>query len=124
MCHLILIALPVLALASFWLLPWTLAVPTSVALIAAALLFYGYLTKVAHRPAMTGVEALQHALGRVRSVQGDIASIWVNSELWSARMVEGLHEGDKVEVVGVDGLQLRVRRVTVDNPGERNRRSS
>lgn len=59
----------------------------------------------------TGIDAILHALGRVRSVHGDIASIWVNSELWSARMVDGLHEGDKVEVVGVDGLQLRVRKV-------------
>lgn len=121
MCHLILIGLPVLALASFWLLPWTLAVPTSVALVVAALLFYGYLVKVARRPVMTGIEALHHALGHVRSVQGDMASIWVNSELWSARLIEGLHEGDKVQVVGVDGLQLRIRKITPDNPGERNR---
>lgn len=111
MCHLILVGLPLLALASFWLLPWTLAVPTSIALVAATLLFYGYLVKLAHRPVTTGIEAIVHALGRVRSVHGDIASVWVNSELWSARMVEGLHEGDKVEVVGVDGLQLRVRKV-------------
>ncbi len=63
---------------------------------------------------MTGIEALQHALGRVRSVQGNVASIWVNSEPWSARIVEGLRQGDKVEVVGVDGLLLRVRKLTRD----------
>lgn len=114
MCHLILIGLPLLALASFWLLPWTLAVPTAIALIVAALLFYGYLVKVARRPVVTGIEALQHARGRVRSVQGNVASIWVNSELWSARIAEGLREGDKVEVVGVDGLQLRVRKIAPD----------
>ena len=85
--------------------------PTSIALAVAALLFYAYLVKVLRRPVITGIEALQHALGRVRSVQGDTASVWVNSELWSARAVEGLHEGDKVEVVGVDGLQLRVRKI-------------
>jgi membrane protein implicated in regulation of membrane protease activity len=119
MCHLVLIGLPLLALASFWVLPWTLAVPASIALVAAALLFYGYLVKAAHRPVMTGIEALQHALGRVRSVQGNIASIWVNSELWSARIVEGLRQGDKVEVVGVDGLLLRVRKLTrdINEPG-------
>jgi|GEM_PF-1329389 len=121
MCHLILIALPVLALASFWFLPPALAIPTSIALIAAALLFYGYLVKVAQRPVLTGIEAMQHALGRVLSIDGGSAAIRVNSELWLARTVDGLREGDKVEVIGIDGLQLRVRRITPGNLEERNR---
>jgi len=112
MCHLILVGLPLLALSAFWFLPLALALPTFVVLIAATFLFYAYLMKVARRPVMTGLEAMQHALGRVRSVQDGSVTIWVNSELWSARASEALHEGDRVQVVGVDGLQLRVRRLT------------
>ena len=111
MCHLVLLALPILALAAFWLLPWPIGVPIGVALVVATLLFYGYLFRAARRRVITGVEALPHALGRVRSVQGGIAWIWLNSELWCARAVEHLNEGDNVEVVSVDGLQLRVRRI-------------
>ena len=121
MCHLILIGLPLLALAAFWFLPLPLAVPTFVVLIGATILFYAYLIKGARRPAMTGIEAMLNALGRVRGVHDGVVSVWVNSELWSARAAEDLHEGDKVEVVGVDGLQLRVRKVALHPVKEPNR---
>ncbi len=121
MCHVILFGLPLLALASWWVLPWTLAVPTSIALVAAALVFYGFLLKVARRPAMIGVEALLHLLGQVRSVQGNVAWIWVNSELWSAEMVDGQREGDKVEVVAAQGLKLRVRKLFPEAAAQPNR---
>ncbi len=120
MCHLLLVGLPLLAMSTFWFLPLTLAVPTSIALIVAAVLFYAYLVKGMRRPVMTGLEAMQHALGRVRSVQGETAAIWVNSELWSAQAGEELHEGDQVEVAGVDGLRLRVRKVIPGTNKERN----
>ena len=115
MCHLILIGLPLLALSAFWFLPLPLAVPTFVVLIGATALFYAYLMKGARRPAMTGIEAMQNALGRVRGVHDGIVSVWVNSELWSARASEELHEGDRVKVVSIDGLQLRVRKLALDN---------
>lgn len=121
MCHLILIGLPLLALSAFWFLPLPLAVPTFVVLIGATALFYTYLMRGARRPVMTGIEAMLNALGRVRGVHDGIVSVWVNSELWSASAAEDLREGDKVEVVGVDGLQLRVRKVALDIVEEPNR---
>lgn len=117
MCHLILVGLPLLALSSFWFLPLALALPTFVVLIAGTFLFYAYLVKAARRPVMTGLEAMQHACGRVRSVQDGVATIWVNSELWSARGGEGLAIGDRVQVVGIDGLQLRVRKLAQEPVG-------
>ena len=111
MCHLILIGLPLLALSAFWVLPLPLAVPTFVVLVAATVLFYAYLVKGARRPVMTGIEAMLNALGRVRGVHDGIVSVWVNSELWSAWAAEELHEGDRVEVIGVEGLRLRVRKI-------------
>ena len=110
MCHLILIGLPLLALSAFWFLPLPFAVPTFVVLIGATFLFYAYLMKVVRRPVMTGVEAILNAAGRVRGVHDGIVSVWVNSELWSASAAEELREGDPVKVIGVDGLQLRVRK--------------
>ena len=116
MCHLILIGLPLLALSAFWFLPLPLAVPTFVVLIGATILFYAYLIKGARRPAMTGIEAMLNALGRVRGVHDGVVSVWVNSELWSARAAEELREGDRVKVIGVDGLKLRVRKILPGAP--------
>lgn len=110
MCHLILVGLPLLALSAFWFLPWPIALPTFVVLIGATFAFYAYLMKSARRPVMTGIEAMRNALGRVRSVQDGAVSIWVKSELWSAQSREQLREGDRVQVTGVDGLVLRVRK--------------
>ena len=115
MCHLILVGLPLVALSTFWFLPLPLAVPTFVVLIGATIFFYAYLVQGPRRPAMTGIEAMLNALGRVRGVHDGLASAWVNSELWSARVSEELREGDRVKLVGVDGLQLRVRKLALDN---------
>ena len=93
-----------------------LAVPTFVVLIGATILFYAYLIKGARRPAMTGIEAMLNALGRVRGVHDGVVSVWVNSELWSARAAEELREGDRVKVIGVDGLKLRVRKILPGAP--------
>jgi membrane-bound serine protease (ClpP class) len=116
MCHVILIGLPLLALSAFWFLPLPLAVPTFVALVGATMLFYAYLVKVTRRPAMTGIEAMLNAPGRVREVRDGIVSVWVNSELWSARAGEQLREGDRVKVIGVEGLRLRVRKIVPGTP--------
>ena len=114
MCHLILVGLPLLAVSAFWFLPLPLAIPVFVVLVGATILFYAYLMKGARRPAMTGIEAMLNAFGRVRDVHDGVVSVWVNSELWSARAAESFHVGDKVKVVGMDGLQLRVRKVSLD----------
>jgi membrane-bound serine protease (ClpP class) len=111
MCHVILIGLPLLALSAFWFLPLPLAVPTFAVLVGATILFYAYLVKITRRPAMTGIEAMLNARGCVRGVHDGIVSVWVNSELWLASAAEALREGDRVEVTGVDGLRLRVRKI-------------
>jgi membrane-bound serine protease (ClpP class) len=116
MCHAILIGLPLLALSAFWFLSLPLAIPTSAVLVGATILFYAYLVKVARRPAMTGIEAMLNARGRVREVHDGVVSVWVNSELWSASAVEALHDGDRVKVIGVDGLRLRVRKILPGAP--------
>jgi membrane protein implicated in regulation of membrane protease activity len=116
MCHVILIGLPLLALSAFWFLPLPLAVPTFAVLIGATSLFYAYLIRVTRQPAMNGIEAMLNARGRVRGVHDGVVSVWVNSELWSARAAEGLHEGDRVKVIGVEGLRLHVRKILAGAP--------
>jgi membrane-bound serine protease (ClpP class) len=67
------------------------------------------------RKVVTGREGLLGASGVVRRAiePGKSGLVFTQGELWKAVCPEGrLGEGDRVEVTGVDGLELRVRRVS------------
>ncbi|MBI4277550.1 MAG: nodulation protein NfeD, partial [Armatimonadetes bacterium] len=56
-------------------------------------------------------ETLLNAVGVARSDLAPDGSVHVQGELWSATAEGGpIREGDRVRVVGVEGLRLRVRR--------------
>jgi membrane-bound serine protease (ClpP class) len=60
----------------------------------------------------TGVEGLMGARGKARTVLKPEGSVFVSGELWRAVAEAGeqIEPGDDVEVVGMDGFTLRVRR--------------
>jgi membrane-bound serine protease (ClpP class) len=65
------------------------------------------------RPVETGAEAIIGRLGEVRSALSPAGMVQVAGELWSAEVEqegESLQVGTKIEVVGVDGLKLIVRK--------------
>lgn len=110
MCHLVLL-LPVVALPVFWLLPLGDAAFLYSAVIAASLGTYWLVLQSLRAPVVTGIEALRHKTGTVRSVDGRKAAVWVASELWSAETEPGaLQVGDIVEIVGAVGIVLQVRK--------------
>lgn len=111
MCHLVLIGLPLAALSVFWFLPLPVALPAFVLTGVATIVFYWYLYKGNGRPVLTGPEEMQRAIGKVLSANGRLADVWIHSELWSAQCEGELREGDPVQVVGMEGLRLRVRKV-------------
>ena len=79
-----------------------------------SILLMGFLVLRAHRAQPTsGVEGMIGEVGRVRRVldQPNRAKVFVHGEHWEA-VVEGeVATGDEVEVLSVDGLRLRVKRV-------------
>jgi membrane-bound serine protease (ClpP class) len=113
LCHLVLIGLPLAALSVFWFLPLPIALPAFLAIGAATAAFYWYLYQGNSRPVLTGAEEMQRATGKVLGVNGAVAQVWVRSELWSARYEGELREGDLVQVVAMDGLRLKVRKVAI-----------
>ncbi|OGA52368.1 MAG: hypothetical protein A3G24_21075 [Betaproteobacteria bacterium RIFCSPLOWO2_12_FULL_62_13] len=116
MCHLVL-ALPLVALPVLWLLPFNAAVPLYGMVVALSAAVYILAMKAMRMPVSTGAEALLHASGTVRSAEGREATVWIQSELWSAESAsETLVEGDQVEVVAMDGLTLKVRRLGTHGP--------
>jgi membrane-bound ClpP family serine protease len=109
MCHLLLL-LPILALPVFWVWPLAVAGPTYAAIVSAALVTYAYAVKAMRQPVETGTEEMLHSTGYV--VDGpDADSLWVrvHNERWLARTTQsGLHKGDRVRVVGMEGMTLLV----------------
>ena len=111
MCHLIL-ALPLLALPVLWLLPPGAAIPLYGATLALTVGLFVLAVAAMRKPVCTGAEALLHAVGTVRATQGRSLTVWVKSEFWSAKIGDGaIAVGDAVEVLAIDGLTLRVRKL-------------
>jgi membrane-bound serine protease (ClpP class) len=61
------------------------------------------------RPVVTGSEALTGAEGETVSWQGGEGRVRVNGEIWLARSEASLAAGNRVKIVGRDGLVLRVK---------------
>lgn len=117
MCHLVL-AIPLLALPVFWLLHPAAAIAIYGAALATSAGVYVLAVKAMRKPVCTGREDLLHATGMVREVRGKALMVWVKSELWSAEDGdEAMAVGDTVEVLGVDGLILHVRKKIRDAAG-------
>ena len=85
---------------------------------AIGLLFMGilvYALRALKVPVSAGVEALVGKTGTARTiVEGGGGQVQLGSELWSAESVdtsEPIGKGDRVEVVQVKGLRLKVRKI-------------
>ena len=63
------------------------------------------------RPAVSGVEGLQGEIGEVRTRLGPQGKVWVHGEYWTAQSDEEIEVGQKVQIIAVDHMILRVRRV-------------
>ena len=88
-------------------------------LIVAAACFVAFVGEVAfwnqtvrgHRKRV-GAEALIHEEGTVLTPCRPIGQVLVVGERWEARCDEGADPGEKVSVVGIEGLTLTVTKVT------------
>jgi len=86
------------------------AVITGAAIVSSVLLLL-VLAALLHsrkRPVVTGSEALIGAEGEAVSWQGGEGRVRVNGEIWLARSDTSLAAGNRVKIVGRDGLVLRV----------------
>ena len=101
-----------LALALFILpTPWNVAVVAGAAVweLGTAL---GGLWWSQRREAKVGMEALMGREVEVRRACRPLGEIRVRGEIWRARCEQGADAGDRVRVVGLDGLTLLVEPVS------------
>jgi len=81
--------------------------------ISLGLLFLGILVfalRALRVPISMGVESLVGKTGTAKMWSGAEGQVQLESELWSAESSDPLGKGDKVEVVEVKGLRLRVKK--------------
>jgi membrane-bound serine protease (ClpP class) len=108
-CHLLLMS-PLIGLALFLILPWTVALPLYLLIVAMSLWLYVKIMESMRQPVKTGSEGL---LGQVAEV-GPVGSLIVRGERWSIAQPEGLTPGQQVRIVGFNGLRLEVQPVSKD----------
>ncbi|MBE0447135.1 MAG: nodulation protein NfeD [Actinobacteria bacterium] len=64
---------------------------------------------------ITGMEAMVGMIGEVRKKLNPRGEIFIRGELWAAESLEGaINEDERVRVMEVDGLRLKVKRLTED----------
>ena len=94
------------------MLALSLSVVIPAALITALFFFFtvSLAVRARRRKPVTGVEGLKGAIGVASTAVNSQGMVRVHGEIWSAWSEEPVGQGDKIEVVGVEGLRLKVRK--------------
>lgn len=111
MCH-ILLLMPVLALPLFWFVPLPIAAPVYGAILIVSGWVYFLAIRAMHRPVRTGMEALLLNTGEVIGKKNGVFQVRVRNEIWNAVSTDSLRPGDCIEVVTLEGMRLKVRRIS------------
>lgn len=115
MCHLVLL-LPILALPVFWIAPLAIAAPAYFVVLVFSGWVYWLAVSAMRRPVQTGVDALAHSTGKVISRNDGVLQVRVRSEIWNAESMDELQPGDRIEVVAVEAMRLKVQRTSDVSP--------
>ncbi len=110
MFHLLLF-MSVFALPVFWIWPLSTVLPVYLVLFVISVWIYIYVIKAMRRPVETGLEKSLNSTGEVLDARPDGITIWIQSEKWLARTRDSLNKGDRAQVIGKDGLVLKVQRL-------------
>lgn len=105
-CHFLLMS-PVIGLGLFLILPWSIALPLYLVIVAFSFFLYAKIMQSMHQPVRTGQEGL---LGQVGTVSPG-GSLKVAGECWRIAKPAGLVPGQRVRIVDFIGMSLEVQPV-------------
>jgi membrane protein implicated in regulation of membrane protease activity len=108
-CHLLLMS-PLIGLGLFLILPWTIALPLYLVIVAFSLFLYAKIRQSMRQLVMTGRESLLGHVAEVRSGN----TLQVAGEHWLIAGREQWAPGQQVRIVGFKGLRLEVQPVNQD----------
>lgn len=90
----------------------TVVVPTALITLALVVLVVGAAVRAHRRKVETGKEGMIGLRGEARTTLKPEGQVFVRGELWRAVSEEGvIKKGEPIEVTGVEGLKLKVRKV-------------
>jgi membrane-bound serine protease (ClpP class) len=90
----------------------------AVGTLSAYMLIVGYLvSRTQKKKATVGLEGLVGEIGEVRVALNPSGKIFVHGEYWSAEAADQVAVGEKVRVVGFDGMCLKVDRLSPGRQG-------
>ncbi len=89
---------------------WSVLVPSVIGMAAFAALVVFALGRSFRRPQVAGVDDLIGTRGSSTTALAPNGTVFVRGEYWHARSAEPIAEGDRIEVLAVEGMELRVRR--------------
>lgn len=99
-CHLLL-AMPLISLGLFFILPFSTALLLYLIVVALSLLLYTKIVEAIHVPVLTGSEAL---IGQVVTTEADGSIHW-QGEWWAATPA---FPSQQVRIIGIQGLKMQV----------------
>lgn len=89
---------------------WTI-IPTALVTFAFVFLAVRAVVRTHKRKSLTGAEGMVGLEGEARTRLNPTGQVFVHGEIWQAESIEGVIEkGEKVEVIGAEGLKLKVKR--------------
>ena len=107
MYHIILF-MPILGLAVFWMWPLSVALPIYMAILALSFTMYFVLLKAMHRPITTGQQGLIGEIGEIIDVHNHVGHVLLHGEIWKANIKGDYKKGDAAKVIGLKGLILQM----------------
>ena len=107
MCHLIFLA-PVLALPVFWLLPLSVALPIYLGVVGMTALVLWPVVGAMRQPLRNGSEGMIGVRGEAVTELNPTGLVHCQGEVWSATADEAVARGERVWVVDVYRLKVRV----------------
>jgi len=112
MWHHLLPLLPIVGLALFCMLPWSVALPAYAALAAVSVVVFAAALRALRLPVKTGTEGMVGKAARVVEPLRPQGVVRYGGELWQAVADEPLEPGTWVRITRVNGMTLQVRRAS------------
>jgi len=107
MCHLVL-ALPVLGLIVFLILPLPIAAASYVVILGVSVALYWAVTNAMHQPLRNGIAALTGEEACVVEARGSECRVETHAEIWWAIASDSVRVGQEVRIAGAKGLKLEI----------------
>jgi membrane protein implicated in regulation of membrane protease activity len=105
----LIMSLPLLGIALFFIYPWRVALIPYLILVAASVWFDWLMMRAIHLPVRSGRDEMIGSKSVVVNWSGNSGQVVWHGEIWRARGDGPFRQGDEVMIDGLSGLTLHVK---------------